>query len=183
MKNSFQPFLKTPKYKTISCFDKTIGCFSLSLKNTFLFKRLKMSMLWIQSRVDYINNLPHILSKTAQQQQAQPSLQHPSKGLDSSNLEHHLVQQSPPIWWRQIPGVCVWFDWIWSSTCKNSIYTIQCFLQQQVRFLYIQSIKLDKQSVVYSKQSVVFISNSRNHIYIRDFNIFKQFQIRIHKTN
>jgi len=50
-------------------------------------------MLWIQSRVDYINNLPQILSKTAQQQQAQPSLQHPSKGLDSSKLEHHLVQQ------------------------------------------------------------------------------------------
>jgi len=42
--------------------------------------------------VDYINNLPQILSKTAQQQQAQPSLQHPSKGLDSSKLEHHLVQ-------------------------------------------------------------------------------------------
>jgi len=29
---------------------------------------------------------------TAQQQQAQPSLQHPLKGLDSSKLEHHLVQ-------------------------------------------------------------------------------------------
>ena len=30
-------------------------------------------MLWIQSRVDYILNLPQILSKrTAQQQQAQP---------------------------------------------------------------------------------------------------------------
>jgi len=26
---------KTPKYKTIGCFDKTTGCFSLSLKNTF----------------------------------------------------------------------------------------------------------------------------------------------------
>ena len=93
MKNSFQPFLKTPKYKTIGCFEKTIGCFSLSLKNTFLLKRLRMPMLWIQSRVDYINNLPQILSKTAQQHQAQPSLQHPSKGLDSSKLEHHLVQQ------------------------------------------------------------------------------------------
>jgi len=53
-------------------------------------------MLWIQSRVDYINNLREILSKTAQQQQAQPSLQHPSKGLDSSKLEHHLVQQYLP---------------------------------------------------------------------------------------
>ena len=52
-----------------------------------------MSMLWIQSRVDYINNLPQILFKTAQQQQAHLSLQHPSKGLDSSKLEHHLVQQ------------------------------------------------------------------------------------------
>ena len=51
MKNSFQSFLKTPKYKTI-------GCFSLSLKNTFLLKRLRMPMLWIQSRVDYKLNLP-----------------------------------------------------------------------------------------------------------------------------
>jgi len=51
-----------------------------------------MPMLWIQSRVDYINNLPQILSKTTQQQQAQQSLQHPSKGLDSSKLEYHLVQ-------------------------------------------------------------------------------------------
>ena len=40
-----------------------------------------MSMLWIQSRVDYIFNLPQNLSKTAQQQQAQSSLQHPSKGF------------------------------------------------------------------------------------------------------
>lgn len=41
--------LKTPKYKTIGCFDKTIDCFSLSLKNTFLLKRLRMPILWIQS--------------------------------------------------------------------------------------------------------------------------------------
>jgi len=97
LKNSFQSFLKTPKNKTIGCFDKTIGCFSLSLKNTFLLKRLRMPMLWIQSREDYKLNLPQFLSKTTQQQQAQPILQHPSKGLDSSKLEHHLVQQSPPI--------------------------------------------------------------------------------------
>jgi len=43
--------------------------------------------------VDYITNLPQILSRTTQQQQAQRSLQHPSKGLDSSKLEHYLVQQ------------------------------------------------------------------------------------------
>jgi len=35
IQNSFQTFSKTPKYKTIGCFDKTTGCFSLSLKNTF----------------------------------------------------------------------------------------------------------------------------------------------------
>jgi len=57
-------------------------------------------MLWIQSRVNYINNLPQILSKTTQQQQAQPSLQHPSKGLDSSKHEHHLVQQ---YWYSSFP--------------------------------------------------------------------------------
>ena len=32
--NIFQPFLKTPKSKTISWFDKTTSCFSLSWKNT-----------------------------------------------------------------------------------------------------------------------------------------------------
>jgi len=40
--NNFQPFLKTPKYKTISCFDKTTGCFSLSLKKTYLLKGLRV---------------------------------------------------------------------------------------------------------------------------------------------
>jgi len=98
LKNSFQPFLKTPKYKTIGCFDKTIGCFSLSLKNTFLLKKIE-NAYGLDSINEWITilNLPQILSKTAQQEQAQPSLQHPSKGLDSSKLEHHLVQQSPPI--------------------------------------------------------------------------------------
>jgi len=38
--------------------------------------------------------LPQNLSRTAQQHQAQPSLQHPSKGLDSSKLERHLVQHN-----------------------------------------------------------------------------------------
>jgi len=48
-----------------------------------------MPMLWIQSRVDYILNLHQILYKrTAQQQQKQPAFHHPSKGLDSSKLEH-----------------------------------------------------------------------------------------------
>ena len=55
-------------------------------------------MLWIQSRGGLQYNLPLILTKIAQQQQAQPMFQHPSKGLDSSMLEHHLVQQSPPIY-------------------------------------------------------------------------------------
>jgi len=59
----FSTFSKTPKYKTIGCFDKTTGCFSLSLKNTFLLKGLRALMPWIQSRVDYILNLPQILSK------------------------------------------------------------------------------------------------------------------------
>ena len=63
IKKSFEPFIKTPKYKTIGCFDKTTGCFSLSLKNTFILKILRMPMLWIQSKVDYILNLPQILSK------------------------------------------------------------------------------------------------------------------------
>ena len=135
MKNSFQSFLKKiSKYKTIGCFDKTIGCFSLSLKNTFLLKDWECLCFGFNQEWITKLKLPRVLTKTTQQQQAQPSLQHPSKGLDSSKLEHHLVQQSPPIWWRQIPCACVWLDWIWSSTCKNSIFTIQFFLQQQVSF-------------------------------------------------
>ena len=45
---------------------------------------------------------------------------------------------------------------------KKNIYTIQCFLQHQVRFSHIESSFSDKQSVVYTKQSVVSISKSRN---------------------
>jgi len=52
IKNSFSTFLKTPKSKTVDCFNKTTGCFSLSLKNTFNSKGLRILKLWIQSRVD-----------------------------------------------------------------------------------------------------------------------------------
>jgi len=142
-KSSFQSFLKTSK-----CKQSVVS--NLVWKTFFFQKDWECLCFGFNQEVDYKHNLPQILTKTAQQQQAQPRLQHPSKGLDSSKLEHHLVQQSPPICWRQIPGACVWSDWIWSSTCKNSIYTILCFLQQQVRFLYIQSIKHDKQSVFYT---------------------------------
>jgi len=41
IQNNFQTFSKTPKYKTISCFDKTTGCFSLILKNNLNLKDLK----------------------------------------------------------------------------------------------------------------------------------------------
>jgi len=76
-------------YKTIGCFNKTTGCFSLSFKNTFLLKGLRMLKLWIQSRVDLTHKIYHrSYLKTAQQQQALPAFHHPSKGLDSSKLEH-----------------------------------------------------------------------------------------------
>jgi len=62
IENNFSTFLKTPKYKIIGCFDKTTGCFSLSLKNTFLFKRFEnayaldsiKSELYIKSTPDPI---------------------------------------------------------------------------------------------------------------------------------
>jgi len=80
---------KTPKYKTIGCFDKTTGYFSLSLKNTFLLKGLRMLKLWIQSIVDLTHKIyPKSYLKTAQQQQAHPVFHQPSKGLDSSKFEH-----------------------------------------------------------------------------------------------
>jgi len=41
IQNSFQTFSETPKYKTIGCFNKTTGCFSLSLKNPFKLNRFE----------------------------------------------------------------------------------------------------------------------------------------------
>jgi len=134
-KTVFNLFLKHLSIKQSVVSTKQSVVFHLVWKILFLLK--DWECLCFGFNLEWITKLkqPQILTKTAQQQQAQPSLQHPSKGLDSSKLEHHKVQQSPPIWWRQIPGACVWSDWIWSSTCKTSIYTVQCFLQQQVRFL------------------------------------------------
>jgi len=48
-----------------------------------------MLKLWIQSIVDLTQIIyPKSYSKTHQQQQAQPAFHQPSKGLDSSKLEH-----------------------------------------------------------------------------------------------
>ena len=80
-------------------------------------------MLWIQLRVDYITNLPQILSRTTQQQQAQPSLQHPSKGLDSSKLEHYLFQQSPPF--DEDKSLVLVFDLIESEAVPAKLAYIQ----------------------------------------------------------
>ena len=121
MKNSFQSFLKTPMYKTIGCFDKTTGCFSLSLKNTFSFKEIEIenayaldsiksglqNSIYLGSYLRQLSNNKHNLAFNILQ-----------RVLDSSKLEHHFVQQSPPIWWRQIPGACVWLDWIWAVPAK-----------------------------------------------------------------
>ena len=67
--------------------------FHLVWKNTFLLK--DWECLCFGFNLEWITKLklPQILTKTTQQQQTQPNLQHPSKGLDSSKLEHYLVQQ------------------------------------------------------------------------------------------
>jgi len=141
-----------------------------------------MLKLWIQSRVDLHINSTRSYLKTALQQQAHPVFHQPSKGFGFFKAWTQLIQQSPPIWWRQIPGCLCWIWLNWSSSCKNRIYTIQCFLQQQVRFSHFESKLPDKQSVVYTKQSVVSISRSRNMFDFRDFSKFKQFQRKIHKN-
>ena len=125
---------------------------------------------------------PRSYLKTTQQQQAQPAFHQPSKGLDSSKLEHTWFNNLPLFDEDKSLVDCVGFDWIWRNSCKNSIYTIQCFLQQQVRFSHIENRILDKQSVVHTKQSIVSISRSRNNFDIIDFNSFKQFQRKIHKN-
>jgi len=56
IQNSFQTFSKTRKYKTIGCFDKITGCFSLSLKKT------------LNANIIY----PKSYSKAHQQQQTPP---------------------------------------------------------------------------------------------------------------
>jgi len=48
-----------------------------------------MLKLWIQSRMDLTQIIyPRSYYKTHQQQQAHPAFHQPSKGLDSSKLEH-----------------------------------------------------------------------------------------------
>ena len=85
----FSTFLKTPKYKIIGCFDKTTSCFSLSLKNTFQLKRFENAYALDIIKSGYIQLIyPRSYLKTAQQQQAHLAFHHPSKGLDSSKLEH-----------------------------------------------------------------------------------------------
>jgi len=80
--------------------------------------------------VDYIHNLPQILTKTAQQQQAQPSF---------SILQRVWILQSLNTTWfnnlslfDEDKSLVLVFDLIESEAvpAKNSIYTIQCFLQQ-----------------------------------------------------
>ena len=125
---------------------------------------------------------PRSYSKTPQQQQAHPAFYQTSKDLDSSKLEHTWFNNLPLFDEDKSLVACVVFDWIWSSSSKTSIYTIQCFLQQQVRCSHVENNIPDKQSVVYTKQSVVSISRSRNNYDIRDFSSFKQFKRKIHKN-
>jgi len=87
-------------YKTIGCFDKTTGCFSLSLKNTFSFKEIEIenayaldsiksglqNSIYLGSYLRQLSNNKHNLAFNILQ-----------RVLDSSKLEHHFVQQSPPI--------------------------------------------------------------------------------------
>ena len=121
-----------------------------------------------------------ILKQLSNSKHIQPSIK--LKGFGFFNLEHTWFNNLPLIDEDKSLVTCVRFDWIWSSSCKNSIYTIQCFLHQQVRFSHVENNIPDKQSVVYTKQSVVSISRSRNSYDIRDFSSFKQFQRKIHKN-
>ena len=125
---------------------------------------------------------PRSYSKTHQQQQAHPAFHQTSriwilqilKILDST-ISPYLMKTNP--WLLML-------DLIESEAVpvKNNIYTIQCFLQQQVRFSHVENNISDKQSVVYMKQSVVSISRSRNRYNIRDFCSLNQFQRSIHKN-
>jgi len=58
---------KTPKSKTIGCFDKTTGCFSLSLKRTFKFKKVlkHISFRFNKEWITQINYPDPILNTTA----------------------------------------------------------------------------------------------------------------------
>ena len=135
-----------------------------------------MLKLWIQSRVDlHRKSTPDpILKHLCNSKHNQPPIKL-QRGLDSSKLEHTWFYNLPLFDEDKSLVACVGFDWIWSSSCKNSIYTIHCFLQQQVRFSHVQNNIPDK-------QSVVSISISKNSFNIRDFSSFKHFQRKIHKN-
>jgi len=107
LKNSFQSFLKTPKYKTIGCFDKTTGCFSLSLKNTFSFKKIENAYVWDSIKSGLQNSIksglqnsiyPRSYLRQFSNSKHNLAFNILQKVLDSSKLEHHLVQQSVGLW-------------------------------------------------------------------------------------
>jgi len=70
-----------------------------------------MLMLWIQSKVDIYNLIyPRSYLKTAQQQQAHPAFHQPSKGFDSSKLEHTWFNNLPLFDEDKSLIACVGFD-------------------------------------------------------------------------
>ena len=92
VKNSFQSFLNTSKYKQSVVSTKQQVVFHLGWKTFFFQKYWECLCFGFNQEWITTLKLPQILTTTAQQQQAQQSLQHPSRGLDSSKLEQHMVQ-------------------------------------------------------------------------------------------
>ena len=83
-----------------------------------VWKTLSIQKVWkyfsfkIQSRVDLHNiiYLDPILKHLSNNKHIQPSIK--LKGFGFFKAWIHLIQQSPPIWWRQIFGCLCW-------TCLN----------------------------------------------------------------
>jgi len=125
---------------------------------------------------------PRSYLKTAQQQQAHPTFHQPSKGLDSSKLEH--------TWFNNLPlfdedkSLMLVLDLIESEAVPAKIAYIQSNASYNSR-LDFNTLKAYFQinNRLFTRNNRLFLSAEVETILIiRDFSRFKQFQRKIHKN-
>ena len=116
----FSTFSETPKSKTIDCFKKTTGCFSLSLKNTLILKDLKyfsfrFNKEWI-TQINYPNPILNTAATLAL---------HQTHGFRFFKAFDHSWFNNFPLFDEDKSLVtCVGVVWIWSSSCKTKLYAM-----------------------------------------------------------
>ena len=135
-------------------------------------------MLWIQSRVDLHKIYLRSYLKTIQQQQAQPTFHHPSKGLDSSKLEHTWFNNLPL--YDEDKSLVLVFDLIESKAVPAKIAYIQSNASYSNRLdLHTLKAYFLINNRLFTRNSRLFLSAAAETVLYKRF---KQFQRKIHKN-